>query len=115
MNSDGSNVHRISYGGGTYASPTWSPRGDYIAFTKIYSGGLAIGVMRPDGSGERLITSGYIVDGATWSPSGRMIMYSRVTKSGNSKIYMIDLTGYSERMISTPKNASDPEWSNSLD
>ena len=34
MNADGSNQHRISFGGGRYATPVWSPRGDLIAFTK---------------------------------------------------------------------------------
>ena len=34
MNYDGSNQRRISFGGGQYASPMWSPRGDLVAFTK---------------------------------------------------------------------------------
>ena len=35
MNADGSGQRRISFGGGRYASPVWSPRGDLIAFTRI--------------------------------------------------------------------------------
>ncbi len=46
MGSDGSNQRRISFGGGRYASPTWSPAGDLIAFTKI-AGPFRIGVMNP--------------------------------------------------------------------
>jgi TolB protein len=34
MNADGSDQRRISFGGGTYATPVWSPRGDQIAFTR---------------------------------------------------------------------------------
>ncbi len=30
-----------------YASPTWSPRGDLIAFTRIGGGAFRIGVMSP--------------------------------------------------------------------
>ncbi len=52
------NVRRISYGKGRYATPVWSPRGDLIAFTKL--GGdtdnFSIGVMHPDGSGERMLS-----------------------------------------------------------
>src|SRR3546814_5186699 len=48
MNADGSNPHRISFGGGRYATPEWSPRGDLIAFTKI-AGNFRIGVMTPSG------------------------------------------------------------------
>lgn len=116
MNADGSAVHRISFGTGRYATPVWSPRGDYIAFTKMANGQFYIGVMYPDGSGERLLASGYLVEGPTWSPNGRVLMYFRQDK-GNSrsnapvKLYSIDLTGYNERMIVTPAEASDPAWS----
>ena len=116
MNADGSDVHRISFGTGRYATPVWSPRGDYIAFTKMANGQFYIGVMYPDGSGERLLASGYLVEGPTWSPNGRVLMYFRQDK-GNSrsnapvKLYSIALTGYNERMIVTPAEASDPAWS----
>jgi TolB protein len=116
MKSDGSGVHRISYGEGRYATPVWSPRGDLIAFTKIHLGKFYIGVMRPDGSGERLLTESFHVEGPTWAPNGRVLMYFRetpVSEKGGvvSKIYTIDLTGYNEREVPTPKDASDPAWS----
>ena len=116
MNADGSDIHRISYGEGRYATPVWSPRGDYIAFTKMAKGQFYIGVMYPDGTGERLITSGYLVEAPVWAPNGRVLMYFRQDRpSGRSsapvKLYTIDLTGYNERMIITPADASDPAWS----
>ena len=116
MNSDGSDVKRISFGQGRYATPVWSPRGDYIAFTKLANGQFYIGVMYPDGSGERLITSGYLVEAPVWAPNGRVLMYFRQeAPSGKTtapvKLYTIDLTGYNERMIITPADASDPAWS----
>lgn len=116
MNADGSDVHRISFGTGRYATPVWSPRGDYIAFTKMANGQFYIGVMYPDGSGERLLASGYLVEGPTWSPNGRVLMYFRQDKGTSRrnapvKLYSIDLTGYNERMIVTPAEASDPAWS----
>lgn len=116
MNADGSDVERISFGAGRYATPVWSPRGDYIAFTKMANGQFYIGVMHPDGSGERLLASGYLVEGPTWSPNGRVLIYFRQDKGrGRStppvKLYSIDLTGYNERQIITPADASDPAWS----
>ena len=116
MNADGSDVHRISFGKGRYATPVWSPRGDYIAFTKMADGQFYIGVMYPDGSGERLITSGYLVEAPVWAPNGRVLMYFRQDRgngrnSAPVKLYSIDLTGYNERMIVTPADASDPAWS----
>lgn len=117
MNADGSNVRRISFGEGTYATPVWSPRGDYIAFTKIRGGQFHIGVIKPDGSGERLITNGFLVESPTWAPNGRVLMFYRQSPSnasgfgGAAKLYSIDITGYNERLIKTPNDASDPAWS----
>lgn len=117
MNSDGSNVKRISLSSrGRYGTPVWSPRGDLIAFTKISGGRFYIGVMRPDGSGERLLTESFMDEGPTWSPNGRVIMFARQTKgygdkAGTWSIHSVDLTGYNEKKVKTPNEASDPAWS----
>lgn len=119
MNIDGRNVKRISFGQGRYTSPVWSPRGDFIAFTKQTGGRFYIGVMRPDGSGERIITDGYMIEGPAWSANGRVIIFTRQEPNkkdilGASKLYSIDLTGYFEKEVITPTNASDPNWSGLL-
>lgn len=115
MNADGSSVKRISFGKGSYATPVWSPRGDLIAFTKFTGGRFYIGVMRPDGSGERLLAEDFLVEGPTWSPNGRVLIYFRQTKRGDTvsepRLYSVDLTGFNEREILTPVGASDPAWS----
>src|SRR5207302_1070741 len=77
MASNGGQAQRISFGDGAYSTPVWSPRGDYIAFTKQAQGRFAIGIMRPDGSGERILTDGYHNEGPTWSPNGRVVMLFR--------------------------------------
>ena len=104
---------RISNGEGRYSTPVWSPRGDYIAFTKQYAGRFLIGVMKPDGSGERILTEGYHNEGPTWAPNGRVLMFFRDQPgpNGGPRIYSIDLTGYNERQVPTPSFASDPAWS----
>jgi TolB protein len=113
MNADGSGATRISSGAGSYSTPVWSPRGDLIAFTKRISGQFAIGVMRPDGSGERILTSGYHNEGPTWAPNGRVLMFFREAPGANGgpQLWSVDLTGYNERRIPTPNFASDPAWS----
>src|SRR5882724_10553880 len=111
MNADGSNQHRISFGGGKNGTPVWSPRGDLIAFTK-QGGGFHIGVMRPDGSGERIITNGWEDEGPTWAPNGRVLMFTRTLQGGRgSQIWSVDVTGRNERRVLTPGAASDPAWS----
>lgn len=117
MNVDGSDVQRISYGRGRYATPVWSPRGDLIAFTKIADRKFRIGVMRPDGSGERLLTNSYQDEGPTWSPNGRVLMFFRKAQyrtdgsGGETTLWSVDLTGLNERQIKTKHQASDPAWS----
>jgi TolB protein len=32
-------------------------------------------------------------------------------RGGSSRLYTIDLTGYNEREVITPQDASDPAWS----
>ena len=71
--------------------------------------------MRPDGSGERILTDSFLDEGPTWSPNGRVIIFTRqkegYTKSDISRTYSIDLTGYNLREVMTPLDASDPAWS----
>ncbi len=111
MNADGSDQRRISFGGGRYATPEWSPRGDLIAFTKI-AGNFRIGVMTPDGGGERLLTNSWQDEAPTWSPNGRVIQFFRTSqgRGGRSQVWQVDLTGVNERRIPTPLDGSDPTW-----
>ena len=104
---------RITFGTGRYSTPVWSPRGDLIAFTKQYKGRFLIGVMRPDGTGERILTEGYHNEGPTWAPNGRVLMFFRETpgERGGPSLWSVDLTGYNERQVPTPGFGSDPAWS----
>lgn len=116
MNADGKNVKRITFGAGRYATPVWSPRGDLIAFTKISKGRFYIGVIKPDGTGERLLAEDYLVEGPTWSPNGRVLMFFRQTRKSaeevtEPRLFSVDLTGYNEREVVTPVGGSDPAWS----
>ena len=110
MSADGGNERRISFGGGRYATPEWSPRGDLIAFTKM-AGNFRIGVMTPSGGGERLLTNSWQDEAPTWAPNGRVIQFFRTTRgNGNTGIWQVDLTGRNERQLPTPVNGSDPAW-----
>lgn len=117
IDNKGKNLRRISREAGSYYTPVWSPRGDMIAFTKQEGGQFYIGVMEIDGSNERMIAKSFHVEGPTWSPNGRYLMYFKEERSssdgtgGESSLYSIDLTGYNERRIITPLGGSDPAWS----
>jgi TolB protein len=119
MGAGGGSAQRISYGSGRYGTPVWSPRGDLIAFTH-YAGdtsNFSIGVMRPDGSGERILADGWLVEGPTFAPNGRVIMFWRETPGDSrgsgfsARLYSIDVTGFNEQPEPTPTDATDPAWS----
>jgi TolB protein len=118
MGSGGGGAKRISFGHGRYATPVWSPRGDLIAFTRLSGATFAIGVMHPDGTGERILSESYSVEGPTFAPNGRVLMFWRETRSQDeyghgfsSRLVSIDITGFNEREVRTPTDASDPAWS----
>ena len=112
MNVDGSDQHRISTAEGKYSQPIWSPRGDLIAFSKQVGHQFYIGVIKPDGSGERLITSGYLVEAPCWSSNGRYLTYSMQQAPGaKTKVAVTDITGYHTRIVKTVSDAAYPAWS----
>ncbi len=113
MGSAGGGAKRISFGeGARYSTPVWSPKSDYIAFTRQKGGQFGIGVMKPDGSGERILTEGFHNEGPTWAPNGLYLMFFRDPGGGGgSKIHMTDIFGRAEFAVPTPAYGSDPAWS----
>lgn len=112
MPANGGPAQRISFGNGAYSTPVWSPRGDLIAFTKQSGGQFSIGLMRPDGSGERILTTGFHNEGPTWAPNGRYIMFFRQEAgAGGPQLFQIDLTGRNEQRVPVDGFGSDPAWS----
>jgi len=105
-------ARRISFGDGRYGTPVWSPRGDLVAFTKQNAGRFHIGVMRTDGSEERLLTASFLDESPTWSPNGRVIMFMRETQGagGTSSLYSVDISGRNLKPVTLPNGASDPSW-----
>ncbi len=116
MPATGGPAQRISFGQGRYGTPVWSPRGDLIAFTKTSGGQFAIGVMRTDGSEERILDSSFLSEGPTWSPNGRVLSFFRESAgaNGSASLWSVDITGRNLRRLPTPGAGSDPAWSSLL-
>ena len=112
MDADGSGQKRISFGGGAYASPVWSPRGDLVAFTRIGGGAFRIGVMNSSGGGERLLTNAWQDEGPSWAPNGQFVMFHRTPQgAGAARLYAVPVSGGNARIMPTPVGGSDPSWS----
>lgn len=118
MDSDGSSIRNLTdlNSPGSYSKPVWSPDGKLIAFTKIRNGEFFIGVISTDGRGEKLLSSGYLVEGARWSPNGRYLIYSKKRshygKGAIPRLFIVDIITGFEFEVPTPKNegATDPDW-----
>jgi TolB protein len=117
MTRDGYSLKRLSKGSGSYSKPVWSPDGKMIAYTKIQAGQFYIGVMSFDGSSERILSSGYLVEGAKWSPNGRYLVFSKKSspygKGSTPRLWVVDIVTGFEHELPTPQNegATDPDWS----
>jgi Tol biopolymer transport system component len=118
MRADGKHARRVS--NVLASTPAWSPGGKRIAFTMVHQLGepgvdehytLAVGTVRPDGTGLRRLTPFYPSEqtdlNPDWSPSGRSIAYDNGEFSG--KIIRMRPNGDGKRVI-TP-NGNDPSWS----
>lgn len=109
MNADGSNQRRISFGGGAYGSPVWSPNGNQIAFVRV--GAFRIGVMNASGGGERILTDGWQDEAPSWAPNSQFVMFNRFNRAGNSSLFAVPVNGGPARRLPTPQDGSDPSWS----
>lgn len=126
MTLDSGAVKRLSFGPGRYGAPVWAPRGELIAFVRRDASGApaeagtdpttgwnsAIGVIRADGSGERLLTGGFRDEAPSWAPNGRALVFTRrdLKAQGSPRLAVTDVTGGEVREISTVDAASDPDW-----
>ena len=62
------------------------------------------------------------MEGPTFCPNGRVLMFFRESAARDnrgsgysSRLVSIDITGFNERAVPTPGDASDPAWSPLLD
>ncbi len=116
MNADGSGVKRLSRPDTADYSPAWSPQGDLIAFASGSgrAGGTDLFVMRPDGSGRRLV----VKNGGWPSFAGdgqSLFFHSR--RQGNWGVWRVNLDGSNLKRITppdfeafTPRVSVDGKW-----
>lgn len=112
---------RISYGNGRYATPAWSPDGKFIAFTKMAEDTFYIGIMNPQGRGEKILAGGWFMEAPSWAPSSRRVVYYETERAADgleriSHIRSVDITGQNVYDIELPAgvNGVEPTWSPKL-
>lgn len=117
MNSDGSNVFRLTASAANDEAPKWSPNNSRILFQSdrdnpfcdvfdIYS-------MNSDGSGQTRLTTDINDDRApVWSPDGTKIAFQSLRNGVNYQVYMMNADGSGQVNISnSTSNDTQPSWS----
>jgi Tol biopolymer transport system component len=116
MDSDGSHLHALlDATNQVIAFPVWSPDGSQIAFgiggffgRPVQPGQLAL--IRPDGSGLRMLTSGKSSSGfPSWSPDGKQLVF-RVMGNGEQGLRILTLDGGKITQL-TSEYDTFPVWS----
>lgn len=102
-NVDSPGLTRITKQAGSNSWPTWSPRGDEIA----YYGADGLYTMDTDGSGQpELLWYGTAIDPA-WSPDG-----SKIAFADHKSIHVLDLeTRHMSQLTDGSTPSSEPAWS----
>ncbi|MER3445891.1 MAG: hypothetical protein C4291_03210 [Candidatus Dadabacteria bacterium] len=111
MNSNGSNVRRIT--SGSYdTDPSWSPNPSInrIAFVRVEGSEANIFTINPDGTDEQRLTSGARRnENPSWSPDGHYIAFDS-TRNGAKNIYLMYLNGENQRPLTKDGGKSFPTW-----
>jgi TolB protein len=111
MNSDGSNIRRIT--SGSYdTDPSWSPNFGVhrIAFVRVEGSEANIFTISPDATDEQRLTRGARRnENPSWSPDGHYITFAS-TRNGAKNIYVMYLNGENQRPLTKDGSKSFPTW-----
>lgn len=98
---DGTNAHTISPVQTDDEAPIWSPNGKWIAVRNLNPDWRShevdsLVIMRPDGTGSRVLVSGGVIFPAAWSPKSDAILFFRKAISpptATTQLYTVSVTG----------------------
>ena len=116
MNTDGTNVIRVTDDPQWDTRPAWSPDGTQITFARWRNRIFDIYIIGVDGEGETNLTNSEFQDNyPTWSPDGQWIAYSSESNH-RFGIYVMNADGRKKSiaLIDDLEFAIDPDWSPSL-
>ena len=110
MAADGTHVRGLTSSPGDDSLPTWSPRGDRIAFVSYRDGGVGhIYVMPAAGGPARRITPPGEDDGEpSWSPDGTEIVFVRGAGPSRGDLFSVTPAGTGLRQLTTTGYAQSP-------
>ena len=112
MDTDGSNVARLTNNTTADSDPNWSHDGNKIAFVATRDGNSEIYIMNVDGSSPVNLTNNEAEDiSPSWSPDGTKIAFVS-TRDSQQDIYVMDADGSNQTKLTDDAHLDDaPDWS----
>jgi len=102
MDSTGANALRLTDNEQNDRSPAWSPDGQWIAWSHSTGDGLAVSVMRADGSNKQQLVGSPTAE-PSWAPdSERLVFIKPDPESGRTALWTIRRDGTDLRQITDP-------------
>ena len=110
----GTNLTRITMGGGPDAQPVWNRKtGQQIVYVSGRAGLPQLYVMNADGTSSEKIDlpdMGYVVD-PDWSPNGQLLAFSWQRPDGNYDIYVMDIVSHKLMQLTRDSARNEkPSW-----
>jgi Tol biopolymer transport system component len=97
------------------ALPIWTPDGKRVAYRSTKSGSWNAFWKTPDGSGaaEQLTNAQYLTEPSSFSPDGKLLLFSEQHPVSRRDIWVLEMTGQRKRtpLIQTPADESAPRFS----
>lgn len=101
-------ARRVTYRGEYNAAPSYSPKGDKIAYQSLVSRHFEIYTVGLSGGAPTRLTEG---QSPCWSPDGRYLAFSSA-RSGNFRLYLIQVSsGKIVQLMEDQGNDTSPTWS----
>jgi TolB protein len=110
---DGSGEHALLPPGTFDYNASWSPKGDWIAFTSERKGSADLYRVHPDGKGlEQLTATSAYDDQAAFSPDEKQMVFVSTRAAGFANLWILDLATHKSHAI-TSGHGGDfrPAWS----
>ena len=112
MSVDGTQVERLTDGRGEASNPSWSPDGQFLAFswTAGYEpGNWSIFIMNAASRKYVQLTSGVRSENPSWGPDGRHIVFSR-TAGRTTQLFSMLADGTQVKQLTHAGSNEKPVW-----